>query len=581
MRILLIHPQDSPRFGPWSRRPWDLVVDLGRSSEFSRQCWRQHYGCELITADAFRKDVLDAKQVRDIFLTGRGFLVDEEGIDQWELASVAILEQALTVLALSRLATEIPKSAELWSTRLDWPAGVLPYLLNRPLQSFQPNGIARIGAIAGHYANIVRRFSGGDIRQIFWDKYDPSFRWRSRLAREKKPMASPVILLPSAYGNVSRMAARYADLLPEESFLLVATRRSAGEFSARSNIQLRDLASYAVREAASLETASLLDRWAELSARLQSNDVLRVLSHVGVFSQVSDWLRYGVAVRDAWREVLDREPVHGVLCGDDSNLYTRLPVLLAAARKIPTVDFHHGALDGIYLVKDLPCSVYLAKTEMEQDYLERVCALPSQKIELAPPATQIPRENSINREASALVLFSEPYEVGGMRADEVYRELLPPLWRVAQDSGRKFVIKLHPFESAPQRRRIIEQVLPPAAAKRLRIVAGPMTAELLSQAWFGITIESTSALECVQQGICCFLCGWLAMAPYGYLRQYVHFGLGEVLESSAQIEQTPQRAAEFYRSSRAWRLPNSVDPAQLRKWLATPIDEPSPARFAS
>ena len=61
---------------------------------------------------------------------------------------------------------------------------------------------------------------------------------------------------------------------------------------------------------------------------------LRVLVQAGVLDPFPGWIRDGLSARDAWREVLEREPVGGVLCGDDSNLYTRLPVLLAVRRKI-------------------------------------------------------------------------------------------------------------------------------------------------------------------------------------------------------------------------------------------------------
>src|SRR3974390_1342513 len=37
MRVLLLHPDDSPRQGPWSRQRWDLIVDLGKSSTFSQE----------------------------------------------------------------------------------------------------------------------------------------------------------------------------------------------------------------------------------------------------------------------------------------------------------------------------------------------------------------------------------------------------------------------------------------------------------------------------------------------------------------------------------------------------------------
>jgi hypothetical protein len=302
-----------------------------------------------------------------------------------------------------------------------------------------------------------------------------------------------------------------------------------------------------------------------------------VLFGTGVSEQVSEWLGYGLAVRDAWSKMLDTEPVEGVLCGDDSNLYTRLPVLLASARKIPTVDFHHGALDGNYLLKDLPSDVFLAKTEMERDYLLRICSLPADRIVIAPPVEPPPtKARSSHRLA---VLFSEPYEVGGMRADEVYRELLPALWQLARENGRELVVKLHPFESRSERSRIIRNILSADAARQIRIVEGPRTPELVGEAWFGITIESTTAMECARNGVCCFLCRWLALSSYGYQEQYARFRIGQALETAEQIAQIPQLLADFSKCS-GLKWADAVEPALLRQ-LLTAVHEPSGVRSAS
>jgi hypothetical protein len=61
-----------------------------------------------------------------------------------------------------------------------------------------------------------------------------------------------------------------------------------------------------------------------------------------------------------------------------------------------------------------------------------------------------------------------------MRVEEVYLELLPPLCRLARESGHGLIIKLHPFESLSQRRRIIRDILTPEDRK---LVARP-TADL-------------------------------------------------------------------------------------------------------
>src|SRR5215470_4230162 len=106
MRVLLLHPEDSPRRGPWSRQHWDLIADMGTSSLFSKQAWAKQYGCRVVRADSFRQGIADARKVREVFSTARGRLIDEEGIDWWDLTSLLIAPEAYSLLALQGLATE-------------------------------------------------------------------------------------------------------------------------------------------------------------------------------------------------------------------------------------------------------------------------------------------------------------------------------------------------------------------------------------------------------------------------------------------------------------------------------------------
>ena len=356
---------------------------------------------------------------------------------------------------------------------------------------------------------------------------------------------------------------------------MLATRQSAKTFEPPSNIEVRDLGAYAKNDVPTAEIASLVERWAKLRASIEATPELKLLSQAGVLDSFPNWLRDGLCARNAWREVMEREPVSGVLCGDDSNLYTRLPVLLASKRKIPTVDFHHGAFDGRYLLKDLPCDVYLAKNEMELDYLVRVCGLPVERVVIGgPPTAHVTSANEVCRaEKTSIVFFSEPYEGPGMRAEEVYRELLPPFCRLARDNGRRLILKLHPFESRSQRSRMVRDILPPDDAMLVTVLDGPLTKELMAQAWFGITVESTTVIDCLQNGVCCFLCEWLALSPYEYMQQFARFGVGELLESLQQIAEVPRRLADFRgRPRMKWNLSQTIDPMKLQELLTKPLE---------
>jgi hypothetical protein len=479
------------------------------------------------------------------------------------------------------MAKEIGPSAALWSTRPEGPARILALLLNTQLHAFGAGKIERLAQGAVHYAGLLRRFPPAQIKQIFFDKYDAGYRWRSLFARHGPPLSKPAVLIPSAYVNVSRMAADYARLLPEQQFLMVATRRSARQFEATANIEVRDLAAYMRVKPQQAEIDSLERAWRKLRAELCEPE-LRILADLGELEVILRWIRKGLFVRNAWTEVFEREPVCGVLCGDDSNPFTTLPVLLAAKRNIPTVDFHHGAFDGRYLLKDLPCEIYLAKNEAERDYLGRVCQLPQERVMIgAPSGAQVILPSDPHVERASVFFFSEPYEVYGMRAEEVYRELLPRLSRIAQQNGRELIVKLHPFESRSERWRLICEIVGNVDSRSIRVLDGPLTEDLLRRAWFGITVESTTVIDCLRHGVPCFLCGWYNVIPCGYLDQYERFGVGERLAYADEIARIPSLLAHARRDPHAV-LPSQIDPAKLRSCLTTRVRQAvvaNPSRY--
>lgn len=572
MRILFVHPEDSPRRGLWSSQHWDLIADLGKSSPFSAEAWSRQYGCPVLRSDTFREDIADAKLVRQIFSTGRGALIDEEGIDWWDLMSLLLVPELMTILAMRRMAAEISRSADLWTTRSGGPARFLSLLLDRDLRAIVSG--AGLADRTKHYAGILRRFSAPQIKEILLDKYDSGYGWRSRLSSVPRPQNAPVVLLPSAYGNVSRTAAAYASLLPAQNFLLVATRPSARRFDPPKNVTVQDLGAYARQRPPAAEIASLCGRWRKLRTVLTATPELDTLSRTGEFEAIPDSIRDGVIARSAWREVFRRQPVCAVLCGDDSNRYTRLPVLLAANRKIPTVDFHHGALDGRYLVKDLPCDVYLAKNEVERDYLVRTCGLPESRIALGAPPEQdagLPEPAAL-AERKCPVFFSEPYEIVGMRTEELYREVLPPLCNLARERGGEVLLKLHPFESLSQRKRLVCDILQPDDANFVRVIDGPITTELMARARFGMTVESSTVIDCLRNGVRCFLCSWLKSSPYGYTQQFQRFGIGEPLPDATQIRNIPALLANAPPVT-ATALPVPLEPSALHQLLRPGIRE--------
>ena len=146
--------------------------------------------------------------------------------------------------------------------------------------------------------------------------------------------------------NVSRTAVSYAALLPGEKFLLVYARNSARLKTLPSNISTSSLDSYFV-PADRRETAVLAKAWESLKVRLvAAAQEYSAANAIGVLDRIPGLMRWGIAVRDAWNQVFKSETVVGCLCADDSNPYTRIPLMLAKKRGIPTLVCHHGALDS-------------------------------------------------------------------------------------------------------------------------------------------------------------------------------------------------------------------------------------------
>ncbi len=314
------------------------------------------------------------------------------------------------------------------------------------------------------------------------------------------------------------------------------------------------------------EFSELLQKWECLRGDLGGE--LAVLDRMGVFAGFPKLLRAGLGIRNAWLRVLDTERVESVLCCDDTNPYTHVPLLLAKQRGLPTLTCHHGALDAGHLFKRNHADVVLAKGRMEHDYLTRVCEVSEEEVEIGGPAADPAAHRVGNEGAPWIVFFSEPYEILGGRGVEFYRDLVPRLAKLAEDTGRELVIKLHPMESVRERRRLVERVEPERGAK-IRLMSGPLSDELLQKAWFGITVLSSVAMDCAVRGVPCFLCNWLEYFSCGYGEQFAKFGVGTKLAAAAEIAAIPEMLEVA-----KWKTRSGVDfsspiaPERLRELLS-------------
>jgi hypothetical protein len=540
MRVLLLHPED--RF---SRRDhpgkWDLVVDFARAPVSAYEDWKLRTGCRVISLYDFAREVEDLYQLKQLLQAGMGSLVDATGIDWWDILFLEIAPQMQQLMLVHRLAAGLNPNCELHASRPFELATALQRLSNGPLITLESRPQAAFRTLR-HYSEAFSNLSAPQLVQVLQDKFDPRHAIRRRFAFREQSSASPVVLLPSAYIGVSRMAVSYAALLPETRFLLVCARRSGELESLPQNVRRASLDSYAV-PVHEFQTAELLKLWSALRQRLvRAADEFKTADAIGVLERIPWLIGWGMTLRTAWSRVFESENITGCLCADDSNPYSRIPLILAKRRGLPALACHHGALDAWMAVKTRHDDFYLAKNEMEQDYLVRTCRVAPGQILLGAPAVfHAPSmETAANLgDRTWLVFFSEAYHTAAWRTDEVYRELLPRLSTLAKACGLELVFKLHPFESIEAHRRLLRRLLPSAEVARIRIIAGAASGELWRRTRFALTGQSTVAVECTDRGVPVFLCAWLRDAYTGYVQQYARFGVGQILDSAEQISDIP------------------------------------------
>ncbi len=543
MKILLLHPQDSPLSGPWVGRSWDVAFDLGRSGWPAWERWGRTLGCPVKPIDELRTGFDETRRVRELLRTGLGHLVDREGLDWWELTAILIHHQLEALVLLWKWTKSLPSDAEVWITRAGFDADALRQVIGERVHVFpSPAASARKGL--GHLAGRLRSLPLAQVLQILGDKYDSSYRVRRHFHFRVQSNRKPVVLVPSSYINMSLAAVAYARQAPGTDFLIVPTRSSGWLHEVPGNMRQGWLASYA-RNPSVDEHREIVQRWRGLKRELESVPELGAVSRLGLMDDFPGRFAYGLAIRDAWLEVLDRERVQAVLCFDDSNPATHIPMLLGRRRGLPAISCHHGALDGRYLMKTCHADVVLAKGAMEFDYLVNTCGVDPSVVEIGAPSAPEYSGNLRRGEGNRIVFFSEPYEMVAGRAEEIYRDVIPGLADLARHAGKMLMVKLHPSENLKDRQRLAFKTLTREQSGSIEWFSEKMSPELLRRTWFGVTVQSSVAVECAVQGVPCFLCDWLDLWPYGYIGQYRKFGIAMGLRSPSDIERIPEMLAQY------------------------------------
>ena len=537
-KVLILHPSDTlpTRL---SRSHYDLILDLGRAPLATYERWRLQAGCPVTSIYDFVKQEEDLRLVKTLMQRGNG-VVDDMGIDWWSVLSPSVVPWLRQLILTHRASKSIHGECDLYSSRRDYRSDALHLLLGGRLTNLE--GSFQAGARRlRHYSEVFSKLDLKQILQITQDKFDGEHSIRRRCAKRRPISDRPLIVLPSAYINVSRTALSYAASSPEEQFLLVCARNNARVRDLPANVQMISLDSYFTAPKPG-EIAALLNLWNGVKSRLiASAPEYESAASVGLLDRIPALIRWGITIRDAWSHLFESVNVRACFSADHNNPYTGIPLLLARHAGIPAVACHHGALDSGMAITTHDADFYVAKTEMERDYMTRVCGIAEEKvIDIAPGCrSNAALPSSDLRTKAWLVFFSEPYDVSSWRTHEVYAELLPYLSSLAENCGLELVFKLHPFETIAGHRNLLRRLVPAGKLRQIEIIAGPIDEKLWNNVRFAVTVESSVALECASRGIPIFLCGWLQDSFTGYVRQYERFGVGYVLKAAAQLAGIP------------------------------------------
>jgi hypothetical protein len=186
MKVLLLHPDDSPWNGSWSHTRWDLIIDLGFASRFVYEDW----ALASSASTSFVGETESYRWVNTVLDHGRGRLFDRKRLDC--LQSLYLLEQLRPEIPIGKLET-------LAATRPHPFARILGLLLNRSIEYFESESRGPIEGL-GRKLGALRKLRLAQILEIAFDKWDPAQQFlRLVLQQKRAQLSDPLVLRPSAY----------------------------------------------------------------------------------------------------------------------------------------------------------------------------------------------------------------------------------------------------------------------------------------------------------------------------------------------------------------------------------------------
>ncbi len=153
-------------------------------------------------------------------------MVDPWGIDWWDVLSLEIAPEVQQFMLIHRLSKKLSSNCELYSSRphslatalRDFSARIDDLGKPRPVGHSRARRLSQIFSRSRLCASLSRCWQTSSMPRTPFDTTSPA-------AGNRRDSLS--ILLPSAYVNVSRTVLSYAELFPDQKFLLVHTRRNA------------------------------------------------------------------------------------------------------------------------------------------------------------------------------------------------------------------------------------------------------------------------------------------------------------------------------------------------------------------
>src|ERR1700722_12838481 len=114
MKILLLHSEDDPTTGKGAALRWDRVIDLGVAGATTYNRWAERWYCAVSGLRNLHSGLADLRQVRDLISLGYGRLVDDHGLDWWEIMSILLTEHLEALILMRRLALTIGANDEVF-----------------------------------------------------------------------------------------------------------------------------------------------------------------------------------------------------------------------------------------------------------------------------------------------------------------------------------------------------------------------------------------------------------------------------------------------------------------------------------